>query len=248
VERLSLDRPVTFLVGENGSGKSTLLEALALASRVPTVGSLGVERDDTLEAQRLLAEHLRLVWSSARTHRGFFLRAEDFFGWVRGQRRQRAELREEFAEQQERLADASEYGRMLAAGPFRRSLAEMESRYGEDPDARSHGESFLDLFRARFVPRGLHLLDEPEAALSPQSQLGLVALMKDMVDAGAQFLMATHSPILLAIPGATLLSFDTSPLEPVSYDELDSVHLYRDFLQEPRRYLRHLWSEEPSGG
>jgi predicted ATPase len=118
----------------------------------------------------------------------------------------------------------------------------MERRYGGDIDHNSHGESFLLLFRSRLVPRGLYLLDEPEAALSPQSQLAFIAMIKEAVDQGSQFVVATHSPILLAIPGAMLLSFDRAPAARVAYDELESVRLFREFVESPERFLRHLWS------
>ena len=88
---------------------------------------------------------------------------------------------------------------------------------------------------------GLYLLDEPEAALSPQSQLGFVSMMSDMVDEGGQFVIATHSPVLMALPGATIYSFDASPLREVEYDALESVLLLKGFLQAPERYMRHLW-------
>jgi predicted ATPase len=119
----------------------------------------------------------------------------------------------------------------------------MERRYGADPDAGSHGEAFLRLFGSRLVPGGLFLLDEPEAALSPQSQLGFLAMLKDAVDSGSQFVIVTHSPILMATPGARILSFDRPPIHAVRYEELDSVRLVRDFLQAPARYLRHVWGE-----
>ena len=135
----------------------------------------------------------------------------------------------------------SELAKRLAKGPAAGSLSAMQSRYGEDLDANSHGESFLRLFRSRFVPGGLYLLDEPEAALSPQSQLGFV----DMVEQGAQFVIATHSPVLMAVPGATIYSFDRSPLREVGYDALDGVTLLREFLLAPDRYMRKLWGAPP---
>ncbi len=116
----------------------------------------------------------------------------------------------------------------------------MDGRYGPDLDANSHGESFLTLFQSRFVPDGLFLLDEPEAALSPLSQLGLIALIKDMVGKGGQFIIATHSPILMAIPDADLLNFDIHPPISVGYDELEHVVLYRSFLEDPESYLHRL--------
>ena len=101
-------------------------------------------------------------------------------------------------------------------------------------------ESFLTLFQARFVPGGLYLLDEPEAALSPLRQLGFLSMLKEMLAQDAQFIIATHSPILMAYPKATILSFDHAPLQPVSYDDLEHVTLTRDFLNNPAAFLRHL--------
>jgi predicted ATPase len=237
LEALDLAGPVTFFVGENGSGKSTVLEAIAAAARLPTVGSDEVQSDGTLAAQRQLADALQLVWSR-RTKRGFFLRAEDFFGFTKRLAVMRADLLARLAEIEVEYADRSAYARGLAAGPARASLSALEARYGADLDANSHGQSFLQLFRSRFVPGGLYLLDEPEAPLSPQSQLGLMAMMADMVAEDAQFIIATHSPMLLAYPGARIVSFDEIPVRAVEYGELDSVRLVREFLVAPERYLR----------
>ena len=245
LEGLDLPGPVTFFVGENGSGKSTVLEAIAAAARLPTVGSDEVQSDGTLAAQRELADALQLVWSR-RTKRGFFLRAEDFFGFTKRLAVMRAELLARIAEIEVEYADRSAYARGLASGPARASLGALEERYGVDLDANSHGQSFLHLFRSRFVPGGLYLLDEPEAPLSPQSQLGLMAMMADMVAEDAQFIIATHSPMLLAYPGARIVSFDEVPVRAVEYAELDSVRLVREFLAAPDRYLRGLMNDNRS--
>jgi predicted ATPase len=237
LEGLDLAAPVTFFVGENGSGKSTVLEAIAAAARLPTVGSDDVQADTTLAAQRALADALQLVWGR-RTRKGFFLRAEDFFGFTKRLAVMRAELQARMTEIELEYADRSTYSKGLAAGPVRASLAALETRYGVDLDANSHGQSFLKLFRSRFVPGGLYLLDEPEAPLSPQSQLGLMAMIADMVAEEAQFVIATHSPILLAYPGARIVSFDEIPVKPVAFEELESVRLVREFLAAPERYLR----------
>ena len=191
---VDLSSPVTFFVGENGSGKSTLLEALALAAQLPTVGTEEVARDPLLESQRRLADALRLTWKS-RTRRGFFLRAEDFFGFQRRLVRDRADYEAGLVEIDREFEDRSDHAKGLAKGP----------------DARSHGESFLNLFQGRFVPGSLVLLDEPEAALSPQNQLGLVAMLMAMVKENAQFVIATHSPIVLALPGARIYSSGEVP-------------------------------------
>jgi predicted ATPase len=135
------------------------------------------------------------------------------------------------------FADASDYTRGLAAGPARASLHELERRYGVSLDARSHGEGFLKLFQSRLVPDGLYFLDEPEAPLSPQNQLALIAMLRASVDDGSQFVIATHSPMLLSFPGACILSFDEVPVAAVPFAELEHVRLTREFLADPDRYL-----------
>jgi predicted ATPase len=239
LDTLDLDCPVTFLVGENGSGKSTLLEGIAAAAGLPTVGSEEVARDATLDAQRALAKALKLVWNH-RTRRGFFLRAEDFFGYAKALSKMRAEMLQRIDELEVEYKDRSAHAKGLAQGPLRASLGDMERRYGVSLDENSHGQSFLKLFQNRFVPGGLYLLDEPEAPLSPQSQLALIAMMGDMIREDAQFIIATHSPILLGFPGATIYSCDRAPIERVAYEDLDHVVITRDFLNDRQRFLRHL--------
>ena len=237
---VDLSSRVTIFAGENGSGKSTLLEAMALAAKLPTVGSAEAGDDGSLVLQQRLARTLTLVWRR-RAHRGFFLRAEDFFGFARRLRTLRREMEDRIVQVDREYEGRSELAKVLAKGPAAGSLSAMRARYGDDLDANSHGESFLRLFRSRFVPDGLYLLDEPEAALSPQSQLGFVAMMSEMVEQGGQFVIATHSPVLMALPGATIYSFDSAPLARTEYEALESVQLLRDFLQAPQRYLHRIW-------
>jgi len=241
LESLDVAAAVTFFVGENGSGKSTLLEGIAAAARLPAVGSADVPHDETLSAQRRLGTALRLSWTKKAT-RGFFLRAEDFFGFTRRLAQERAtfqaQLKEIETEYQDQ--DRSTYAMGLAMGPASSSLADMERRYGVDLDANSHGQSFLKLFQSRFVPGGLYLLDEPEAPLSPQSQLALLAMIGEMVAQDAQFIIATHSPILLAFPNARIYSFDATPVQAVAYEDLNHVRVTRDFLNAPERYLKQI--------
>jgi predicted ATPase len=239
LDTLDVDTPVTCFVGENGSGKSTLLEAIAINAALPSAGAAGMAKDDpTLEDQKWLAYALTLTWRS-RNNRGFFLRAEDFFGFQHLLKRERAEFLETKARMEEEYAHHSAQARALALGPINNSLREMEIRYGVDPDARSHGEAFLNFFQQRLVPRGLYLLDEPEAALSPQRQLALLAMMFELVADGAQFIIATHSPLLLAFPGARIYAFEEQ-IAPVPWEETEHVRLTREFLADPERYLRRL--------
>lgn len=117
--------------------------------------------------------------------------------------------------------------------------------YGGQPlNRQSHGEAFLAVFQNRFED-GLYLLDEPEAALSPQRQLAFLGILHDLTRTGmAQFIIATHSPILLAFPGATILSFDGHQPEPIAYQDTEHYRITRDFLNAPERFLRHLFEEE----
>jgi predicted ATPase len=236
LERIVFRSPVTFFAGENGTGKSTLLEGIAAGARLPTVGGQDIDADDTLKPARDLAERLRLQWEK-RTHRGFFLRAEDFFNFSIRMARIVADMDELGSDYEQRFEG---YGRQLAQGVARGQRAEVVKRYGENLDARSHGESFLTLFESRFVPDGLYLLDEPDTALSPQRQLALLHMLKSMVNQEAQFIIATQSPILMAFPGATILSFDRCPAEEVPYGQVDQVVLARSFLNNPEAFLRQL--------
>jgi predicted ATPase len=244
---LEFPSSVTFFVGENGSGKSTVLEGIAAAASLPAVGSASIKHDETMAAARALGKELRLAWT-ARARRGFFLRAEDFFGFTRQLAKERAETEREIAETRAeyREQDRSAQALGLKLGPLAGSLADMERRYGRDLDANSHGQSFLKLFQSRFVPGGLYLLDEPEAPLSPHSQMAFLTMLHEMVMQEAQFIIATHSPILMAYPGATIYSFDTQPVSSVAFEETEHVSVTKAFLNDKDRYLHHLLGQESS--
>jgi predicted ATPase len=216
--RWDLNPAVTFLIGDNGCGKSTLVEAIAAAAGFNPEGGSTSFRFTTRATESTLGEHLRLVRGTRRPRTGFFLRAESFYNVA-------TEI--ENLEQVDPGLIASSYG-------------------GRSPHERSHGESFLVLAMHRFGPQGLYLLDEPESALSVHGCLALLRRMVDLVEAGSQFLVATHSPILLAYPGATIWQIDIEAgLRQVAYDDADPVRLHRGFLADPGRYLHHLLQDEP---
>jgi predicted ATPase len=123
---------------------------------------------------------------------------------------------------------------------YAHELGDLRQHYGAGLDTRSHGESFLTLFQSRFVPNGLCLLDEPEVPRSPISQLALIAAIKDMVAQNGQFIIATHSPILMAFPEATLLDFDGGEIHRATYDDLEHVQIMRAFLEDPQAFLQKL--------
>lgn len=236
---LELTTDITFLIGENGSGKSTLLEAIACAAGSIAVGSADVDRDSTLGEIRALAKHLKLVWNK-KTRRGFFMRAEDFFGFAKRMIQVRDEMKADLESIEEEYKDRSAYAKGLAMSPLFRELGEMQRAYGKDLDSYSHGESFFTLFKSRFVPGGLYLLDEPEVPLSPLKQLAFIRMLKQMVDQNSQFIIATHSPILMAYPGAAIFTCDEAALKPIRYEDTEHVSITRSFLNNPEQYLKHL--------
>jgi predicted ATPase len=230
---------VTVLVGENGSGKSTLLEAIALAAELPTAGSRDLSDDPTLDALRPFADALRLVWTERRRS-GLFFRSEDYYGYVQRLAREQAELRARAAASDRAAAHLHDGERRRRAAPFLGPVAAADARYGGDLDARSHGESFLAFFRGRLRGPGLYLLDEPEAALSPVRQLAFLSLLREAVGRGAQFIVATHAPILMAYPGATLYELLEDGAAPARFDELSAVRTLKAFLDDPEAFLRRL--------
>jgi len=236
---IAIDPHMTLLVGENGSGKSTLLEAIALGAELPTAGAHDLALDPTLDALRPFAAELHLAWT-ARSRRGLFLRAEDYFGYVQRHRAQQAALRAEAERVAREAAGTFELERRRRMGPFLGPARMADARYGGDLDARSHGESFLAFFRARLGGPGLYLLDEPEAALSPLRQLALVALLREATERGAQFVIATHAPILMAFPGAAILELADDGLHAARFDDLEAVRTLRAFLADPEGFVRRL--------
>ena len=238
-ERLNLTTPVTFFVGENGTGKSTLLSALAAAIGSIVVGGASLDNDPDLVSAKELSHCLKLQWH-AKTRKGFFLRAEDFINYTKRIAQLRTEMENDIIRVDQTFHDRSDYARSLAKMPYAGQLHALRESYGEGLDKQSHGESFFSLFHSRFVPGGLYLLDEPETPLSPLKQLSLISMLKDMENQGGQFIIATHSPILMAYPGATILNFDHTPLQPIAYNEIEHVNLTRDFLNNPDAFLRRL--------
>lgn len=243
LQKIEFTTPITFLVGENGSGKSTLLEVLACAIGSTTVGSISIDRDETLADVRAYADrHIKLAWRK-RTQRGFFMRAEDFFGYAKRMAQIKADMLAELQRVEAEYGPESSYAKSLARMPFARELHAMEASYGDGLDANSHGEGFFKLFQRRFTGAGVYLLDEPEAPLSPNRQLTLLSMLKQMVDEGAQFIIATHSPILMAYPDATILQCDADGVQAVAYGDLEHVNVMRSFLNNPAAYLRHLLAD-----
>ncbi|MEN2767854.1 AAA family ATPase [Ornithinibacillus xuwenensis] len=225
--------PVTILVGENGTGKSTFLEALATNIGSILIGGENLENDPSLTPARKLGNELKLTWT-IKTKKGFFFRANDFINFTNRLAAIKEESKQKLKEIRERDPNS------LEVLPYASTLHDLNHFYGEGLEVRSHGESFLDLFQARFQPNGLYLLDEPEAPLSPLKQLTLMSMINEMVEENGQFIIATHSPILMALPNAEIFVIEDDVLQRKSYGDVEHVKLTRDFLSSPERFLRHL--------
>ena len=237
LQHLRLTTAVTFLVGENGCGKSTLLEGMAWGSDAVAVGSHHLEADPTLGSARLFHQAFTFP-RTGRANTRLFLRAEDVFGFTNRVAADMASLREEAAELGRKVKPG--VGRDLAMGVALGEAGQLARTYGANPDARSHGETFIHLLQARLRPHGLYFLDEPETPLSPSRVLALMMLIEEFVAKGSQFVIATHSPILLALPGATILQAQNGALVPAEWNGLEHVRVTRAFLNDPESVLRRL--------
>ena len=199
---------VTFFIGENGTGKSTLLEAIAHRCNIHIWKRMEITRLEINPYEEELYKFLVVHWTNGHVPGSFF--GSDIF-------RDFSQYLDEWASKDPRI---------------------LKYFGGRSLMTQSHGQSLMSLFRARYRIKGLYLLDEPETALSPKSQLELLKLIKDMGQAGhAQFIIATHSPILLACPGANILSFDDTPLKQIDYEESEHYRIYKNFMEDRDRYL-----------
>jgi len=214
--QLILHPQVTFFVGENGSGKSTLLESIAVAMGFNAEGGSRNFSFATRASHSGLHEHLRLVRGITPPRDGYFLRAESFFN---------------VSSEIERL-DREGMGPKVIASYCGKSLHE-----------QSHGEAFLALFMKRFGGKSFFVLDEPEAALSPQRQLAMLSRLHDLVRDGSQFLIATHSPILMAYPNAVIYACGAEGIYQVAYEETEHYRVMHDFIANPQRMLKVLLEE-----
>lgn len=211
--KLVLSGGATFLVGENGSGKSTVVEAIAVAMGFNAEGGSKNFNFATRSSESELHRALQVAKGIPRPKTGYFLRAESFFNVA---------------------TEIEELDKEVGGPPI------IDSYGGTYQHEQSHGESFLALIQHRFGPNGLYILDEPEAALSPRRQLVLLKRMHELIKHGSQFIVATHSPILLALPGARILHLDENGITEIDYDHADPVQLTRAFLEDPKTFLEML--------
>jgi predicted ATPase len=222
LEQLEFHRDVTFLVGENGSGKSTLLEAIAMAMDLGAQGGTGNFSIDDPTGLSELYRFVRAKRSFQRPKDRYFLRAESFF-------------------------NVGKYLEDLSKDPDAcTSRVQVFQRYGgKSLHHRSHGESFLSLINDAFSGKGLYIFDEPEAALSPSRQLAALVRINDLVRDESQFIIATHSPILMSYPRSRIYLLDNTGFREVAFEETEHFKVTRDFLNNVPQRLKHLLSDTP---
>lgn len=237
LETLEFDKNISFFVGENGSGKSTILEAIAAYTEVPLAGSFRLADDDSLAASNRLADYLSLRYAE-KTRHGFFVRAEDFIGFSRNIKRQIRELDEEIADVKATFTGGDI---KLTLGTLEGERNSFIQRYSKDLEAMSHGEGFMKFFTSRITGKGLYLIDEPEAALSPARQLSLLSLILEKVKTtGAHFIIATHSPIIMAAPDSEVFYFQDGQISKVDYRETEHYLLTKAILDSPELVMKEL--------
>jgi len=215
VRELPISKRVTFIIGENGTGKSTLLEAIAVACGFNAEGGTKNFCFSTAETHSRLAEYITVCRGTKREKDGFFLRAESFYNVA---------------------SNIDEMDAVPAAAP-----KVIGSYGGRSLHRQSHGESFMALEENRFGGNGLYLLDEPEAALSPARQMTLLAHIKQLEDQNSQFIIATHSPMLLTYPGAEIYVLTEDGIISSPYDETEHYKLAKAFLDNPAKMYRYLF-------
>jgi predicted ATPase len=213
LETLDLHPRVTFLTGANAAGKSTLIEAIAVAAGLNPEGGSRNFRFETRASHSPLGDLLRLTRGARQPRTDFFLRAESYFNLA-------TEIEE---------LDQSPFGRKV-----------IDSFGGVPLHEQSHGQSFMALLVHRLGAEGLYIFDEPESALSPQGQIAMLLRMHELVAEGCQFVIATHSPLLLSFPDARIYELSETGIADVDYDDSETVTLYRSFLAAPERYHRRL--------
>jgi len=205
------DSPVTFFVGENGTGKSTLLEAVTHKCGIYIWGNVERKPFKVNLYEKRLHEAIDVEWTQGSVYGSFF--SSQIF-------RNFAQILDEWA----------------AADP-----QSLDYFGGKSLLTQSHGQSLMSFFKARYKIKGIYFMDEPETALSPRTQLDLLGVVKGMSRAGhAQFIIATHSPILLACPGAKIYSFDYVPVKQIDYEETEQFQIYKSFMVDRNKYLNSI--------
>jgi len=235
-KNIQLKTPVSFIIGDNGTGKSTLLETLAFRLQLPHMDGSGYNKKG-FEAAKTLLPYLQLEWAIERSI-GFFFRAEDFGNLINSIDRTDAKLHSQLNDLD---GEVPRHIIQEMKDSANHQLYHVRQNYGQDLQSFSHGEAYLKIMQEKITNRGIFLLDEPEAALSPSKQLSLIYFIQEHLRSfNSQFIIATHSPMLMAFPNATLYEVTEDGMKQVTLEETEHYSVTKSFLNNPEAYLRFL--------
>lgn len=237
-KELDLDNKITVLVGENGSGKSTLLQAIAYYNNSINVSRENME-SSYYNSIKDLSKKMKIIYS-LKTRKGFFFSGEEFITYINNLKEMKDNLESDLLEMEEEFKNKSDYVKNLALGPIRSQLYELETKYDGQLRKKSHGEGFLTFFKSRMHQKGIYLLDEPETPLSASNQYQLLVLITDLVKNGSQVIIATHSPILMALKDAVIYNFSEKSIDRILYDDIESVVFTKHFLNNKGNFIDRL--------
>lgn len=234
-KHLDLSNKITFIIGENGTGKSSLLETLAYRLQLPHMDGIGYSKK-CFQAARELVSYLELQWLIERSV-GFFFRAEDFGDYLNSVHRNDVNLHNQL-----NLGDqVPEHIVQQMKDSANHQLHRVRRDFGQELDTFSHGEAYMHIMHQMVNKPGIYLLDEPEASLSPAKQLAFIYFLQDhLKNFNSQFIIATHSPMLMAYPDATIYEVTNKAMVKTNLEDTDHYSITKMFLNNPQSFLRHL--------
>jgi len=234
-KHIDLSNNITFIIGENGTGKSTLLESIACRLQLPHMDGKGYGKKCFDAAKRLLP-YLELDWNIERSV-GFFFRAEDFGDFLNSIHRSDVDLHNQMSYLNDdvppqiiqQMKDSANY-----------QLHQVRKNYGQELDSFSHGEAYMHIMNQMVNQRGIYLLDEPEASLSPSKQSAFIYFLQNHLQHfNSQFIIATHSPMLMAYPDATIYEITNDGMKKTPLEDTDHYSITKMFLNNPKSFLQH---------